>query len=233
MSLMERALEAAGGARWAGLRHFKIHLLLDGALVRRFERPQSLKEIVAEGDAISRSMRISGFSPAGGTWGFHPDFVSIQRDDGVYIGARRDIAPRPFEHPQDDPELVYLCGLSIWSCLTAPWVLLHEAMQAEELGAWSEQGHTWWRLKVRLLEGVLAYSREAVMYFDAEGLLRRTDYDVVCGDTTKLIVYASAHQAFSGLTVPTLHRILRSASPDETAERKPLLDLEIFDAAFN
>ena len=89
MSLMERAFEAAGGARWSSLRRFTTHLLLDGAAVRPLQQPHSLKAIVAEGDLESRSIRISGFSDAGGAWGFFPDFVTIQRDDGAFVGACR------------------------------------------------------------------------------------------------------------------------------------------------
>jgi len=234
MSLMDRVREAAGGrARWAGLRHFTAHLLLDGALVERFEQRPSLKEIVVEGDIERRSMRISGFSPAGACWGFHPNFVTIQRDDGGLRGTRREIAPHALATPQDEAELVYLCGLAIWTCLTAPVVLLDDAAHAEDLGAWPEHGQTWQRLKVSMPEGALAFGREAVLYFGEDGLLRRTDFDAVCGDATQLVVNASAHQAFCGLTLPTLHRIVRGPGLAAPQKRQPILDLEIFDAAFD
>ena len=131
MSLRDRVFEAAGGARWSSLRHFTSHLMLDGSLVEPLKGPHSLKEIVAEGDIVSRSIRISGFSDAGGVWGFYPDFVTIQHDDGAFVGARREAAPRPFRTPKDEAELVYLCGLSIWSCMTAPLAMLGEDARAE------------------------------------------------------------------------------------------------------
>ena len=233
MSLRDEVFEAAGGARWTTLRHFTGHLMLDGSLVEPLEGPHSLKEIVAEGNLARRSIRISGFSDAGGAWGFHPDFVTIRHDDGAFLGARREAAPRPFRNPKDEAELVYLCGLSIWSCMTAPLAMLGDDVHAEELGAWSEQGQTWWRLGVRPPEGVLAYAREAVMYFGDDGLLRRTDFDIVCGDTVRLVAYASAHQSFSGLTVPTLHRTVRRTASGGALAKKPVLDIEIFDVTFN
>ena len=233
MSLLERVLEAAGRTRWASLRRFTSHLLLHGSLVEPLEGPHSLKEIVAEGDLVSRSIRISGFSDAGGEWGFHPDFITIRRDDGAFVGIHCEAAPRPFRNPKDEAELVYLCGLSIWICLTAPLSLLGQDAQTEELGAWPEHGETWWRLKVTPPEGALAHAREAVMYFGEDGLLRRTDFDVVCGETIGLAAYASAHQAFSGLTVPTLHRTVRRAATAGVRGQKPVLDVEIFDAVFD
>ena len=233
MSLRDEVFEAAGGVRWSAMRHFTSHLMLDGSLVEPLGGPHSLKEIVAEGDLVSRSIRISGFSDAGAAWGFFPDFVTIQHDDGAFIGARREAAPRPFRCPKDEAELVYMCGLSIWSCMTAPLTMLGDDVHAEELGAWSEHGETWWRLRVRAPEGALAYAREAVMYFGGDGLLRRTDFEIVCGDTLRLVAYSSAHQSFSGLTMPTLHRTVRRAASGEALERKPVLDIEIFDAAFD
>ena len=233
MSLLDQVREAAGGARWTAVRHFKSHLLLDGALVAPLGGGRRLKEIVAEGDMAARSVRISGFANANGAWGFHPDFVTIHRDDGGFVGARRECAPRAFRQPKDEAERVYLCGLSIWSCLTVPLAVLGEGVRAEELGAWSEQGQTWRRLKVIAPEGALAYAREAVMYFDDDGMVRRTDFDLVCGETVPIVAYSSAYQTFSGLTVPTLYRALRRAPEGGAAEKTPLLDIEIFDAAFH
>jgi hypothetical protein len=233
MSLRDTVIEAAGGARWTTLRRFTSHLMLDGSLVEPLEGPHSLKEVVAEGDIASRSIRISGFSDAGGVWGFYPDFVTIRQDDGAFVGTRREAAPRPIRTPKDEPELVYLCGLSIWSCMTTPLAILGDIGGAEELGAWSEGGETWWRLRVRAPEGALAYARESVMYFSGDGLLRRTDFDVVCGDTVRLVSYSSAHQSFAGLTLPTLHRTVLRTVPGRALETKPVLDLEIFDVAFD
>jgi hypothetical protein len=232
MPLLDRVLEAAGGGRWTHLHQFTSHLLLDGTLIAPFVGPRSCKEIVAEGDLETRSVRISGFQPRGRTWGFNPDYVTIQREDGAFQGSTQVPAPRPFHRPKDESEVVYLCGLSIWTCMTAPMVLLGEGSQVEELGPWQEHGETWQRLKVRTPEGALAYARELLMYFGEDGLIRRTDFDMVCGEATSLVAYASAHQAFSGMTVPTLHRIVRRAPRQDGARAKPVLDIEIFDAIF-
>ena len=233
MALREEVLEAAGGARWATLRQFTSHLKLDGSLFEPLEDPQALKEIVAQGDVRKRSIRISGFSETREAWGFNPDFITIQREDGAFVGARREAAPRPLMRPRDEAELVYLCGLSIWNCMTTPLVLLQPDTEAEDLGVWTEQGETWRRLKVQTPQSALAYARESVMYFGEDALLRRTDFDVVCGEPLRLVDYASAHHRFSGLTVPTLHRMVRRAALPDAVDPTPLLDIEIFDARFD
>jgi|HubBroStandDraft_5_1064220.scaffolds.fasta_scaffold61962_2 hypothetical protein len=233
MSLRDEVFEAAGGDRWTALRHFTSHLMLGGALVAPLQGPHSLKEIVAECDLVNRSIRMSGFSDAGAAWGFYPDFVTIRHDDGAFVGSRREAAPRAFRYPKDEAELVYLCGLSIWSCMTAPLAMLGGDARTVELSAWSERGETWRRLWVRAPEGALSYAREAVMYFGCDGLLKRTDFDIVCGDAVRLIAYASAHHSFSGLTVPTLYRAVRRTSSGAALERRPVLDIEIFDVVFD
>lgn len=232
MSLLDQVREAAGGVRWAGLRRFRSYLMLDGSVVAPLGSAYGLKEIVAEGDIAARSVRVSGFSEARGAWGFYPDFVTIQRDDGCFVGARQEAAPRAFQRPKDEAEFVYLCGLTIWTCMTAPLILLEDGVRTRELGTWSEQGQTWRRLEVTAPEGALAYAREAVMYFDDDGMLRRTDFELLCSDLVSVVVYSSAHHSFSGCTVPTLHRALRRTPCSGALERRPLLDIEVFDAAF-
>lgn len=233
MTLLERVREAVGGARWARLQHFTSHLMLGGSLVASLEDAYSLKEILVEGDVVSRSIRMSGLSGVRGAWGFHPNFVTIQHDDGAFVGAGREAAPRPFRSRKDVPELVYLCGLGVWTSLTTPLALFEEGVLTEELGAWPERGQTWWRLKVRTPVGALAYASESVMYFGEDGLLRRTDFDIDCGRVVSIVAYSSAHQSFSGLTVPTLHRAMRRLAPGGALERGALFDIEIFDAAFD
>ena len=132
MSLLERVLEAAGGDRWPAVRRFTSHLMLDGPLLAPLQGPYSFKEIVAEGDIASRSIRISGFSGAGAQWGFHPDFITIQHDDGAFVSARQPSAPRSFRGHKNEADLVYICGLSIWICLTGPLAMLSEGVSCQE-----------------------------------------------------------------------------------------------------
>ncbi len=228
-SLRDRVLEAAGAGQLALLRRFTGHFLLAGSLVEPLVRRHSLKEIIAKGDLKTRSVRISGFSNSVGAWGFSPQFVTIQSDDGGVLGARQ----KAFEVPRCDADRVYFCGLSIWTCITSPSGLLGPNTQTTELGAVCEDGETLWRLKAKAPEDVLAYAREVVMYFDADGLLRRTDFDVECGERIELSHYASAHQTFAGLTIPTLHRIVKRVTRDRGLRASPILDIEVFDVTFD
>lgn len=72
-------------------------------------------------------------------------------------------------------------------------------------------------------------SRDQILYFDSGGLQRRMDYEVF---GTPVAHYASAHQRYFGVVIPTLRRSMLIAR-DGTLVTKPyLLDIEIFDAMF-
>ncbi len=234
MSLLERVVEALGGARWGRLRRFTGHFKLDGAVLASLPNSHSLKEIVAEGDIAARSIRISGFSAAPVAWVFHPDFVGIQQPDGGFVGVRREVAPRGFHPPPwDESELVYLCGLSIWSCMTVPWAMLGAGVRIEELADWREGTETWRRLRLITPSGALDYAHDKTLYFDQAGMLRRTDFDLDCDGGWPIAAYSSAPQRFSGLTTPTLYRALRRNVAGVAPDQPSLLDIEIFDAAFD
>jgi hypothetical protein len=100
----------------------------------------------------------------------------------------------------------------------------------EELPPWDENGALWHRLRARFPSGIVTHNAEQIFYFDERALQRRVDHDLL---GTNVADYLWAHQTFSGIMVPTLRRsqVLR---PDGTVIVKPsLIDVEIFDAAFD
>jgi hypothetical protein len=234
MSLLEQVVEASGGERWGRLRRFTGHLMLGGAMIAGLPGSHSLKEVVVEGDIAAGSVRISGFSAGSLGWLFHPDFVGIQHPEGGFVGVRREVAPMGLHRPPwDEPDLVYLCGLSVWCCMTLPWSLLASGVRVEEGEDWRQGGETWRRLKLTTPVGALDCAREKTLYFDPAGMLRRTDFELDCDGCRPLAIYSSAPQRFSGLTMPTLYRALRRDGAERAPETPTLLDVEIFDAAFD
>lgn len=70
------------------------------------------------------------------------------------------------------------------------------------------------------------------MYFNENGLLRRADLDLMCGEMNPSAIYCSAHRSFSGLTLPTLHGgVMRDAAVG-ASKKTSLLVIEIFGATF-
>ncbi len=234
MALLDDAIEASGGlARWNGLRRFTLHLSIEGTLFSRFGQSGRFKDLVAEGSIYTQSVRFTGLTGPEHSALYEPDCVTIESLDGKVL--------RTWDHPSltlpsngkdplsDEQHLVFFCGFSIWNYLTTPFLLAHPHVKVEELTPWHEHGQVWRRLRAWFPPDIVTHSSEQIFYFDETGLQRRTDHDLFGNAVAH---YSWAHQAFSGIVVPTLRRSLMRAA-DGTVIAKPApIDVEIFDASF-
>jgi len=234
MTLLDDAIEASGGmTRWSGLKRFTLQLSIEGALFSRVRQPGGFKDMVAEGSTRSQSVRFTGFADPGKCGLFQPDCVSIESPEGNVLRSWRNPRQAFREHARDMPwdelYLVFFCGFSVWNYLTTPFMLAHPDIEIEELTPWSEHDQLWRRLRATFPSDLVTHSPEQIFYFDAAGLQRRTDHDLL---DTRVAHYSWAHQEFGGVVIPTLRRSL-NVQADGTAIAKPaLLDVEIFDASF-
>ena len=234
MTLLDDAIEASGGtARWSGLKRFTLQLSIEGALFSRVGQPGGFKDMVAEGSTRSQSVRFTGFADPGKCGLFQPDCVSIESPEGNVLSSWRNPRQAFRDHARDTPwdelYLVFFCGFSVWNYLTTPFMLAHPDIEIEELTPWNEHDQLWRRLRAVFPSDLVTHSPEQIFYFDAAGLQRRTDHDLL---DTRVAHYSWAHQEFGGVVIPTLRRSL-SLQPDGTPIAKPaLLDVEIFDASF-
>ncbi len=73
---------------------------------------------------------------------------------------------------------------------------------------------------------------EQLFYFDENGLLRRIDYAPIHAANGLIEQYAWAHQAFSGIAVPTLQRAAIASSGQLSGRSTPIVDIEVFDIQF-
>ena len=87
---------------------------------------------------------------------------------------------------------------------------------------WRENGETWRRLKVTFPPNIASHSAVQTFYFDAEGLLKRNDYDAEVLGGTPAAHYAYRHEEFSGILVPTERRVLGRGA-DGTSIPEPLI----------
>lgn len=234
MTLLDDAIEASGGmARWSGLKRFTLQLSIEGALFSRAGRPGGFKDMVAEGSTRSQSVRFTGFADPGKCGLYQPDCVTIESPEGnvlkSWCNPQQAFRDHARDTPWDESYLVFFCGFSVWNYLTTPFVLARPDIEIEELPPWHEHDQLWRRLRAVFPSGFVTHSPEQIFYFDATGLQRRTDHDLL---DARVAQYSWAHQEFGGVVIPTLRRSL-NLQPDGTAIAKPaLLDVEIFDASF-
>ena len=86
------------------------------------------------------------------------------------------------------------------------------------------------KVRARFPPNIVTHASEQVFYFDERALQRRVDHDLL---GTRVADYSWAHQTFCDIVVPTLRRS-QMLQPDGTVMAKPaLIDVEIFDAAFD
>jgi hypothetical protein len=234
MALLDDAIEASGGmARWTKVKRFTLQLSIDGALFSQMGQAGSFKDIVAEGSTELQSVRLAGLTGSGSSGLYQPDSVTIESLAGEVLqtwpNPRQAFFDSAAKTKWDQLYFVFFCGFSLWNYLTTPFLLAQPGVVVEELSPWSERDQLWRRLRATFPPDVVTHGPDQIFYFDAGGLQRRTDHDLL---GLRVADYSWAHQTFSDIVVPTLRRSLR-LGPDGTAIARPaLVDVEIFDASF-
>jgi hypothetical protein len=80
---------------------------------------------------------------------------------------------------------------------------------------------------------IATHSSAQIFYFDGDRLQRRADYQLVAAGRPLVADYSSAHQKFSGITLPTLRRALEIGRAGAVVPKPALIDIEIFDVSFD
>ena len=234
MALLDEVIEAGGGlTRWNGLNRFTLQLSIGGSFLSRANASVRFKEIAAQGCLRNPLVRVTGFTGFGQSGVYRPDCVSIEDPDGHVIRTWRDPHHALLHHDNDtlfdELFVVFLSGYCIWNYLTVPFILAHPDVKVEELPPWRERDHLWRRLRAVFPPSFVTKAHTQILYFDEARLQRRTDYALFGSSVAE---YSWAHQEFAGIVVPTLRRT-RVLEADETEIARPsLIEVEIFDAAF-
>jgi hypothetical protein len=238
MALLDEVLEANGGMdRWRYVQQFTVHMSIGGALLAQKGNADLLKEIVANGTIETQSVRLTGLGAPDRCVTYRPHRVAIERSDGTVLLTRSD--PRAAllqdaqDAPWDDLDLVYFSGLSVWNCLAIPFLLAHPKIRMEELAPWRDGVGEWRRLRAIFPPSIATHSSAQTFYFDSDRLQRRADYQLVAAGRPLVADYSSAHQKFSGITVPTLRRSLEIGHDGAVVPRPALIDIESFDVSFD
>ena len=110
----------------------------------------------------------------------------------------------------------------MWTYMNTPFFLARPGVEYEEIEPWQEAGETWRRLKVHFAAHIATHSTEQMLYFDQKGLLKRHDYYVEISGGIGAAHYVSDLKEFSGIVIPTKHRIF-GLQPDGHAAPEPLV----------
>ncbi|WP_257220766.1 hypothetical protein [Burkholderia sp. AU18528] len=113
---------------------------------------------------------------------YTPSRVEIRRDDGTVVDTldapRASFDGYEMETPWSNAQLAYFAGYTMWTYLTSPFLLRHDGVRSREIAPWTVDGLPWRRLRVEFAPEIATHSAVQTVYFDADGLLRRHDYEV-------------------------------------------------------
>jgi len=237
-SLLQRTIDAHGGLeRWRRFEHVSAHLR-NGGVLWALKQQQGVIDDVNVRVAVHREW--ASHSPfVEPTWrtSFEPHRVAIETTDGRVVEERmtprESFAGHALDTPWDRLQLAYFAGYAMWTYLTAPFLFVMDGVSSEELPAWSENGESWRRLKVTFPPGIATHSTVQTFYFDAEGLLKRHDYDVEVSGGTPAAHYVYQHEPFSGILVPTRRRVLRRGEDGASIPEPLIVSIDLSEVEFS
>ncbi|TLX12999.1 hypothetical protein [Rhizobium sp. MHM7A] len=222
--LLDFAIQAHGGFElWQRIEQLRAHIKVGGAVWHVKGWPDAYADIHTMVSTRRPYTEFTPFLEKGYHCVWEAERTAIVADSGEVIEHR--VAPRSsFEGHTiatawDRQHLIYFTGYAMWTYLTTPFLFRLPGFETEEIEPWQEEDEIWRRLRVTFPLSVPSHSTAQTFYFESNGLLRRHDYSVdIMGGTTSAN-YASDHESFAGLTIPTKRRVYTTG-----ADNRPILD---------
>ena len=209
--LLDTVIEAHGGLeRWNQLDAVSARLIQSGAEWTIKGHDGVLADVYARASLHEERESHHPFGAPDLRSSFTPERVAIETTDGKVVEEleqpRASFAGHTLETPWTRLQLGYFVGTAMWTYLTQPFTLALPGFETTELDPWPENGEEWRRLHVTYPSYLATHSTEQTMYFGADGLFRRHDYDVE--------IQGGAE---APTTSPTTPRWRASRSPPNTA----------------
>lgn len=231
LKLIKSSIEAHGGlARWDQIRQISATVTPGGlALLQRGQEAFTKTPTRVTVDTRTQKTIFNPFLAKGKIGIFEPNCTAVESFYGVLLeelkNPRDSFKSEAEGAPWSATQLAYFAGYAMWTYLTLPFSLLRVGVECEEIEPWIEDGETWRALRVTFPASYVTHSTEQVLYFDANGLIRRHDYSVDIANGGTAAHYLYDHQEFDGITFSTRRRIY-PRGPD----RQPNKDVVIMSA---
>ncbi len=235
--LLKTVIEAHGGLdRWNQLDAVSARLRQDGAEWALKGQEGVLDDVYVRANLHEQRESHHPFGASDRRSSFTPGRVAIETTGGDVVEAlehpRASFAGHTLETPWTTLQLAYFVGTAMWTYLTQPFTFALPGFETSELEPWQEQGEQWRRLHVTYPSYLATHSTEQTLYFGADGLIRRHDYDVEIQGGSGGAHYISDYTQAAGIMVPTKHRIY-PRTPEGQALKEPLLiSIDVSEVAF-
>ena len=144
------------------------------------------------------------------------------------------IAGHTLESPWSNLQLAYFSGYAMWNYFNTPYQFTRPGFEIAEIEPWTENGETWRRLQVRWPKEIHTHSKEQIFYINAEGLIRRLDYEVEVAGNASCAHYLSDYKEVSGIKLAT-KRVVYLKNKDNTPDMDGpvVVSIDFSDIEFN
>jgi hypothetical protein len=225
--LSELAIEAHGGLqRWKQFEQVSADLRQGGALWSLKGQPETLQQTTVTVGLRKEWASHAPFGVRPRRSRFEPGRVALESGDGTVLeelgNPRSSFAGHDLQTPWTELQLAYFAGCAMWTYLNTPFVLAWPGVETEEIEAVRTSDGLWRRLAVRFPKDIATHSAVQTLYFDADGLLKRHDYDVEIAGNTPGAHLISDYVEVSGIRFPTRRRIY-ARQPDGSFSTEPLV----------
>ena len=215
--LLDTAVAAHGGLdRWNQVTSVTFDASITGAFWHLKGQGDALKDVHLEVDTGRQLVAIQ-FAGQDKRSVFEPHQVVVRRPDGSLIEAREDpeksFDGHQFDTPGDDVHLAYFVGEAQWTYVNMPVLATRPGFVTEEIAPIEVAGETWRRLEVTFPADIKSHSRQQVLCFGPDGLLRRHDFaiDLLGGVPSQLD--AAGYRDVDGIVFPTVRRAHDQLNP--------------------
>jgi hypothetical protein len=225
--LRDFAIAAHGGLqRWRQFERLSADLVQGGVLWPLKGQPQTLERTAVTVELRREWASHAPFGAGQRRSEFEPGRVALEAPGGAVLeelpDPRKSFAGHTLETPWTELQLAYFAGCAMWTYLNTPFLLAWPGVETEELEPWRTSEGAWRRLAVRFPADIATHSAVQTLYFDAEGLLKRHDYDVEIAGNTPGAHLVGDYVEVSGIKFPTRRRIY-ARQPDGGFNEEPLV----------
>lgn len=229
-TLLDRIIDAHGGARWADVSTISANRHFGGALWGLKQVPGIAEDGRFTVDLRTQHTSLAHFGATDLRTEFTADRVAVVRttdrgDELVeeLVAPRASFAGHVLETPWTRLQLAYFTGYAMWTYNTEPWSFTFPGVQVEEVGPWTEpDGQVLDRLRVTYPDTIATHTPTQTLYADADGVLRRRDYEVDIAGASPAVEYMTGQTWVDGLLLAAERNIfVRDA--DGRALPEPLI----------
>jgi hypothetical protein len=225
--LRDFAIDAHGGLqRWRQFERLAAGLVQGGALWPLKGQAQTLERTTVTVDLRKEWASHAPFGAGHRRSEFQSGRVALEAADGTVLeellDPRKSFAGHTLQTPWTELQLAYFAGCAMWTYLNTPFLLAWPGVETEEIEPWRTSNGLWRRLAVRFPADIATHSAVQTLYFDAEGLLKRHDYDVEIAGNTPGAHLVGDYVEVSGIRFPTKRRIF-ARQPDGSFNEEPLV----------